>query len=129
MVEFVIIFAVGYFLGYKMSSIMHLLSFKKVLEELGVRREDMLKLAQKNGLEIQEPQAKAQEDPTVIEVKLEQHQGQIYAFRKDTDQFLGQGPTAEALIERLNQTMQPCRLIIDRADGADLLQKNNNQNG
>jgi hypothetical protein len=38
---------------------------------------------------------------------------------------LAQGTDRDSLIERLNQTMRPCRILIDKEDGADLLQKNN----
>ena len=62
---------------------------------------------------------------TIVEVTLEQHHGQLYAFRKDTDTFLGQGQDGDALIDRLNQNMAPCRVVIRKEDGADLLQKNN----
>jgi hypothetical protein len=61
----------------------------------------------------------------VVEVKLEQHGGQIFAYRKSDDTFLAQGTDRDSLIERLNQTMRPCRILIDKEDGADLLQKNN----
>jgi hypothetical protein len=62
---------------------------------------------------------------TPLEVTLEHDQGMIYAYRKDTKQFLGQGTDREGLISSISQRMDNVRLIIDSADGADLLQKNN----
>jgi len=128
MIELLIVFAVGYWLGHRMATVIHIMSFKKILDELGIKRDDMLRLAERNGLDLPEEQ-QPKSTAEIVDVKLEQHQGQIYAFRKDNDQFLGQGSTAEALIERLNQTMKPCRVIVAREDGADLLQNNNSQNG
>jgi hypothetical protein len=49
----------------------------------------------------------------------------IYAYRKDTKQFLGQGTDRQTLIDSIAKRMTDVRLIIDSADGADLLQKNN----
>ena len=61
----------------------------------------------------------------IVEVKLEQHSGTILAFRKDTDQFLGQGADREDLIKRLTENLTPCKVIIAQEDGADLLQERN----
>jgi hypothetical protein len=60
-----------------------------------------------------------------VEITLEQHQGVIYAYRKDTQQFLGQGTDRQGLIDSISKRMTDVRLIIDNADGADLLRKNN----
>jgi hypothetical protein len=62
---------------------------------------------------------------TPLEVTIEQHQGVLYAYRKDNKQFLGQGTDREGLIDSISKRMTDVRLIIDTADGADLLQKNN----
>lgn len=129
MIELLIVFAVGYWLGHRMATLIHIMSFKKILDELGIKRSDMLRLAERNGLDLPEEQQTKSTAEIIVDVKLEQHQGQIYAFRKDNDQFLGQGSTAETLIERLNQTMKPCRVVVAKEDGADLLLNNNSQNG
>ena len=62
-------------------------------------------------------------DLTVVEVRLEQDGNQIYAYRKDDSTFLGQGSDTDSLIERLNQNLTPCRVVVSKEDGADLLQK------
>ena len=64
-------------------------------------------------------------DPAVVEVKLEQQGTQIFAYRKSDDQFLAQGNNADSLIERLNQNLTPCKVVVAQEDGADLLLKNN----
>lgn len=121
-IEFIIVFAVGFWLGHKVATVMHILSFKKILEELGVKRSDMLRLAHRNGLDLpEEQQPKPQAE--IVDVKLEQHGSEIYAFRKDNDQFLGQGADRDALIARLNQTMRPCIVNVSKEDGADLIAK------
>jgi hypothetical protein len=62
-------------------------------------------------------------DSTVVDVKLEQQGTEIYAYRKSDNQFLAQGSDADSLIERLNQNLTPCKVVIAKEDGADLLQK------
>jgi hypothetical protein len=49
----------------------------------------------------------------------------LYAYRKDNQQFLGQGTDREGLIDSISKRMTDVRLIIDSQDGADLLRKNN----
>ncbi len=60
-----------------------------------------------------------------LEITIEQHQGVLYAYRKDTQQFLGQGTDREGLIDSISKRMTNVRLIIDQEDGADLLRKRN----
>jgi hypothetical protein len=60
-----------------------------------------------------------------LEVTIEQHQGVLYAYRKDNQQFLGQGTDRQGLVDSISKRMTDVRLIIDQQDGADLLQKNN----
>jgi hypothetical protein len=64
-------------------------------------------------------------DSTVVDVTLEQQGTEIFAYRKSDNQFLAQGSNADTLIERLNQNLTPCRVVVAKEDGADLLQKNN----
>ncbi len=64
-------------------------------------------------------------DETVVDVKLEQEGTEIFAYRKSDNQFLAQGSNADSLIERLNQNLTPCKVVVAQEDGADLLLKNN----
>lgn len=130
LIELVIVFALGWWLGSRFATMMHLLSFRAILKELNVSNEQLRKLAHKNGLEIPEDGSMDSKDGQgleVIHIKLEQHQGQIYAFRVDNNGFLAQGTDRESLINHLQQRMTGVRLIVD--EGGDLLQKNNTQTG
>jgi hypothetical protein len=62
-------------------------------------------------------------DHAVVDVKLEQVGTEIFAYRKSDNQFLAQGSNADSLIERLNQNLTPCKVVVAQEDGADLLQK------
>lgn len=127
------VFILGCVVGYRAAVRVHVQGFRHILNRLNVSNQDLIRAIRKDAspelmAQLELIEQKSSEEPreeTVVEVKLEQHQGQIYAFRKDTDTFLAQGADRESLIERLNQTMKPCRVLIAREDGADLLQKNN----
>lgn len=126
LIELIIIFSLGWWIGSRITAVLHRAVFLSLLKELGVSDEQLRDLARRAGLEIPEESPAAGPDgATVIPVKLEQHSGQIYAFRKSDDKFLGQGPDTDSLIARLNETMTPCRVVVSKEDGADLLLKNN----
>jgi hypothetical protein len=103
------------------------LSFRQILDDLGVKNEQLRQLATDVGVELPAVNENTQDGDrlTPLEITLEQHQGVIYAYRKDTKQFLGQGQDSQTLIERLNQNLTPCKVVVAKEDGADLLQKNN----
>lgn len=127
------VFILGCVVGYRLSTRIHVQGFRHILNRLNVSNQDLIRAIRKDAspelmAELELIEQQVPEEPraeTVVEVKLEQHQGQIYAFRKDNDSFLGQGADRDSLIDRLNQTMKPCRVLIAKEDGADLLQKNN----
>jgi len=123
----VIAFALGWYLGSKITTYLLAMSFKRILEDLGVKREQLRKLAEDVGVELPAVnQNTALGDRlTPLEIVLELHQGVLYAYRKDTKQFLGQGTDQQGLVDSISRRMTGVRLIIDQTDGADLLRKNN----
>ena len=126
MIETIVVFIIGFVLGHKMATWFHVAAFKKILEELGVTNDQLRKLGLKAARDLgvkppKELEESAASDLEEIHIKLEQHQGQIYAFRIDNDQFLAQGTDREALIEALKNRMTGVRLIVDQ--GGDLIQK------
>jgi hypothetical protein len=120
----VVAFAFGWYLGSKITTHLLALSFKQILEDLGVKNEQLRALAKNIDVEVPEPETPA-EGLTPVEIILERHQGVIYAYRKTDSQFLGQGVDQQGLIDSISQRMDNVRLIIQESDGADLLQKNN----
>ena len=123
MIELFIAAAVGIFIGWQASKRVHLDGFRQLLRAMSISEQDlrraMIKI-QSDGWQLDEDEGST--DPTVVEVKLEQVGTEIYAYRKDNDQFLGQGCNPQGLIERLNQNLTPCRVMVAQEDGADLLQ-------
>jgi hypothetical protein len=126
MIELFIAALVGLFIGWQASKKVHLDGFRQLLRALKVTEEDLLRAmvrVQSEEWQLNAPEGST--DHTVVDVKLEQVGTAIYAYRKSDDQFLAQGSDADSLIERLNQNLTPCRVVVAQEDGADLLQKNN----
>jgi hypothetical protein len=126
MIELIIAAAVGILIGWRAARQVHLDGFRQLLKALKVTEEDLLRAMIKiQSKEWQLDDDEGTKDHTVVDVKLEQQGTQIFAYRKDNDQFLGQGADTDSLIQRLNETMKPCRVNVAKEDGADLLLKNN----
>jgi hypothetical protein len=126
MTELIIAALVGIFIGWTASKQVHLDGFRQLLRALKVTEEDLLRAMIKiQSSEWQLEEAEGTKDSTVVDVKLEQQGTEIFAYRKSDNQFLAQGSNADSLIERLNQNLTPCKVVVAKEDGADLLQKNN----
>jgi hypothetical protein len=127
LIAILIAFAAGWYAGSWITTHLLALSFRQILTDLGVKNEQLRKLAQDVGVELPAVNQNTADGDglTPLEVVLEQHQGVLYAYRKDNQQFLGQGTDRAGLIESISKRMDNVRLIIDQQDGADLLQKNN----
>jgi hypothetical protein len=108
--------------GWKLSSIWNVIAFKKLLEDLGVSQHQLEQLKDRLETGVPDLSPTIQEQPQmVVEVRLEQLEGTILAYRKSDSQFLGQGPDRDSLIQRLTENLTPCRVVIAKEDGADLI--------
>lgn len=126
MTELFIAAVIGIFIGWQASKKVHLDGFRQLLRALKVTEQDLLRaMVRVTSEEWQLNAPEGSTDSAVVDVKLEQVGTAIYAYRKSDDQFLAQGTDADSLIERLNQNLTPCRVVVAQEDGADLLQKNN----
>jgi hypothetical protein len=125
LIALIVIFAFGWYIGSKVQFWLDQITFKHILEDLGVTNKQLTGLISSDDIPDVNENTADGNGLTPLEITLEQHQGVIYAYRKDTKQFLGQGTDQAGLIDSISKRMTDVRLIIDSADGADLLQKNN----
>ena len=126
MIELILAALIGILIGWQASKRVHLDGFRQLLRALKVTEQDLLRAMIKiQSREWQLDDHEGSKDDAIVDVKLEQVGTAIYAYRKSDDQFLAQGTDAASLIERLNQNLTPCRVVVAQEDGADLLQKNN----
>jgi hypothetical protein len=123
MLELIITFIIGWILGWRINDALRTTAIRHLLKELGVTDKDLRAAAARNGIQIADAPDAAAADEAVVDVKLEQVGTEIFAYRKSDNQFLGQGQDSQTLIERLNQNLTPCKVVVAKEDGADLLQK------
>ena len=116
----IIAFAAGAFVGWRVNNHLHLTVLSDILERAGVTPE---RLEQINA--DMEKEVNGEEDDDRIEIRIEQHSGVLYAYRKDTEEFIGQGTDKEALLARLvDKFPTGARLVVDEANGAQLIKEN-----
>lgn len=116
-------------IGWKASAAFHQNIFAEMLERLDIS-EDQLKgmvkeMAEEAGLELSPQEAKAVEWANEIKIRIEKHNDTLYAYRKDTEEFLGQGTDKDELIGRLNiKFAGGAQLVVSEEDGAGHIKDN-----
>jgi hypothetical protein len=114
--DFFIGFICGLFVGRWLQNLVDSWAMRSMLKDLGVKQSDLDRLAQRiRDEDDDKPQL------TELEVKLEQIGDTIYAYRVDTDEFLGQGRDRDQLLESLKNRLTNVRVTIAKEHGADLI--------
>lgn len=121
--DYLIVAAVAFYVGWKLSEKLMWFTFGKMMREAGVTNKDLDQFINHWAPSLSR-ELEAAEQPQ-IEVRLEQHNQTLYAFRKDNEEFLGQGADQEELFKRIAERFQDVKFVIRKDDGAELLQKNN----
>ena len=116
----VIAFVAGAFVGWRVNNHLHLTVLSDILDRAGVTPERMEQISAEMEREVND-----EEQDSGIEIRIEQHSGVLYAYRKDTEEFIGQGTDKDVLLARLvDRFPKGARLVVDEADGAGLIKNN-----
>ena len=132
----IILILVGIAIGFKLSDTFHRMMISKILLDLGITPEQLKQMESKLLDEIRAENPEAYEEimqsklnkandstgKTVIKVKLEQHQGVLFAYREDNNAFIGQGNDQDSLIASITHRLKGVTIEITNGE---LLQKNN----
>jgi hypothetical protein len=131
MIELLLAFALGMILGVYFTNLFHKVMIKSVLKDYGVDTEDKLKKLSDQlmaDLKDTDPEAYAKfkqeldAPKDTVRIRLEQHQGVLFAYREDDSQFLGQGTDQDTLIASITHRVKG--VTVEIVNG-ELLQKNN----
>jgi ferritin-like protein len=122
LVVFVLIF-LGFVLGTWISAAFHRSIMREFLKEMGYDSPEKLRaLHDKIAARIEDQQLEEATGKPVIKVRLEQHQGVIFAYREDDSTFIGQGNTREDLIASIMHRIKGATIEIVNGE---LLRNNN----
>lgn len=120
--DYFIVAIIAFYLGWKLSEKLMWFTFGKMMREAGVSNKDLDQFINHWAPSLRK---EAEEEQPQIEVRLEQHNQTLYAYRKDNEEFLGQGADQDELFKRIADRFQNVKFVIRKDDGAELLQKNN----
>jgi hypothetical protein len=122
--EYLILAVFSFYIGYKVAELVSVASFKKILEDLDVKEDQLRELVKKNGMELEDDSDSepAKDQRTVVEIKVEEVHGCLYAYEAAKDTFIAQGRDGDELVQRLLQALPVnTRIICDRDNGGDLI--------
>jgi hypothetical protein len=123
LLAFVLGCILGAIVGYKAADALHKALIPDIFRRVGVTPEKLEAVMKDLQREINVEEGRTDEFPK-LEIKVEQHGEFMFAYRKDTDQFLAQGKTRDELIAMISQKVANVTLVISEADGAKLIKEN-----
>lgn len=114
--ELIIWTMVSFSLGWVIGNWNAIKTFSRILHKLGVTDQQLRRLNE-------EPRDTAASEPDVVNIKIEQINGSLYAYTADTDTFLAQASTAEDLVRGiLNRLPKGSKVICSRDQGGELIE-------
>jgi hypothetical protein len=120
--EYVIVFVIGFALGWFVQGWIGARAFYEILKDLNVPDDKIMKLAERDGVDVSKyaTEADAESAKTVIELKVEQVGDRLMAYRANDDFFVAQGADAAALFEEIVK-QSPTGSRIEIVEGGDLV--------
>lgn len=119
--EYIIIAVISFVVGWKLSQTWHLFTFRSILEDLNVSNTDLKRLAEQKGVELDVKEPEPGSDLPVLEVRIEQTDLGLFAYRKDNSLYLARGENREELMANLVNNLTNVRVVIAKEDGAELI--------
>ena len=123
----VVLMTLGFIIGAWVSNIFYRSVMREFLKELGYDTEEKLReLHDRIADKLTADNSAAVDGDPVIKIRLEQHQGVIFAYREDDSTFIGQGNTREDLLASIMHRIRGCTVEIVNGE---LLRENNTKTG
>ena len=124
LLTYLLVAGLSFWIGMKLASVWQTIILKELLKDLGITDQQLRELAKKHGANLADSDEDSDELVlTEMEIRIEQHAGQLYAYRVEDDFFMGQGADRESLIKRIAEDVADVKLIIRDENGASLLKE------
>jgi hypothetical protein len=121
--NFVLGVILGAFVGWRICERFHTNMLAEILKAAGVGEPELKRAIDSIRSALPEDHEDAMPR---VQVRVEKVNGSLYAYRVDTEEFLGQGEDETSLISRIaEQNKSNFVLVVSQENGAALLQKNN----
>lgn len=119
--DLVLVGVVCGYIGYRVSDYMHQITITDLLRRAGVTPAKLESIMTDLRAEIDSGTTDAEPADAIV-IRIEQHNDTLYAYCKDSEEFLGQGQDRASLIERLTLKFPTgARLVLTEDDGAGLI--------
>ena len=122
--EYFIGFVIGALVAWKIADWLHLGSLVMILKEFNITDEQIRKVLEKDGVNVdKEPTilSPAPKNDSVV-IKVEQHGEQFYAFELHNDRFIAQGVDPEDLLTKiLERSPKGTKFECPKEYGGDIL--------
>jgi hypothetical protein len=117
MIEIILALVIGIWIGKTVTNVINQWTFQEILKDLKITDKDLRELRLAKFPE----DTAADEVRDEITIRVEQHHGQLYAYRIDTEEFLGQGDSRDTLVARIAERYKGVKFTVPKDQGADLL--------
>jgi len=117
--QYLIVFACGAYIGYKLNELLMVHIFRKMLEDAGITDQQLNQFTDHWKTKL----GTADDSVTleIVEVKIEKVNDQLFAFHVGSDEFIAQGKTKEDLLAAIEQRMTNVKLVISQEHGAEFV--------
>ena len=116
MIWILVAFVGGIWAGVQLTKLFHEDMVRKILKDAGVSNTDLRRAQEHIRKQIAE-----ENTPREVDIKVEQHSGHYYAFRKSNDEFLGQGEDYVHLLTALQRRLGTnCTVNLDYTVARDI---------
>ncbi len=102
--------------GYRVADHIHKSIMPDLFRRTGVTPEKLEQVMR----DLQKEVGEEVKDPEIL-IKVEQHGEQLYVYRKDNDEFIGQGRNYDEILKILQSKFKDVKFAVHKEDGADLL--------
>ena len=121
MIEIFLITVVSFYAGWKICQVWYLLTIRQMLQDLKISDSQLRRLAKEKGIDLSEEEPENTSDLPVLEVRVEQTDLGLFAYRKRDSLFLARGKDREELMKNLVNNLTNVRVVIAKEDGAELI--------
>jgi archaellum component FlaC len=115
--SFIIVFACGAYIGYRVNEMLMAHIFRKMLDDAGISTNDLNKFTDHWRTKL----GKDEEGLTDVEIRIEKVNDQLFAFHVGSDEFIAQGQTKEDLLAAIEKRMTNVKLVISQEHGAEFV--------
>jgi hypothetical protein len=118
--EYIIVFIIGFALGWFLQSWVGAKAFYQILKDLDVPDDKIMALAEKDGVDTSKYSTEeAAADKNTVGINVEKHGNRLYAYRSSDNEFLAYADSPEELFKEVLRKFQIEKVHISVEQGAE----------